>query len=210
MTRDYENCVARATKALEIIQHTLLQPHDETQFLDSYSSRRIRSIPLPHLTAASEAGNGAIDVFNRALAFDCGYSRDKHHDVVLAGVLLYNAGLCHHVQAIEHAGSRCLLRRAMRMYSMASALLTTSGVLESDGSGQTDDVVLLVLALMNNMAHIHTCFVDLERAWDCLDTIREECDCLGDNILTQEEFCFFGMSSTFIPPRDSFKASPAA
>ena len=52
--------------------------------------------------------------------------------------------------------------------------------------------------------------MDTGKAWDCLEAMKEQFDYLEDEALTEEELLFFGMTSAFVPPEDSFIASPAA
>jgi hypothetical protein len=224
MNRDFETCIARSTKALEMIQVQLraagvVEDNDDSEIgMDmGVSPRKIRTILLPLQASPAEVNKGAVEIFNGALAFDFDPSstrrRDRYHDILLSGVLLYNTGLCHHVQAMERTGSEMTLRRALNLYSMASALLSSSGLFEDpseEAEDNADDFTLLLMAIMNNMAHIHSCLMELESAWDCLDVIKDQFDFLSDAILTDEEFLFFGMASTMLPPRDSFVASPAA
>ena len=119
-----------ATKALERMQATLRandQGGDQEAIIKPPACKMIRSIPLPKLSdALAKVDSGAVDLFQCGLWFDCG-QENKQQDILLAAVLLYNTGLCHHMLALrQQAGSSKMLERALTMYTMASHLLTLS------------------------------------------------------------------------------------
>lgn len=77
---------------------------------------------------------------------------------VAAATLMYNTGLLFHRQGNER-GDYKMLKRALYMYEMATSLL-------QQGSGQEADN-LLMLALTNNMGHIHSHFFEKDKVLLC-------------------------------------------
>ncbi|CAB9497558.1 expressed unknown protein [Seminavis robusta] len=144
------------------------------------------------------------------LAAHCGSIVRMQQYIVLAAVTLYNTGLWHHAMAMVHGCMAIhLLRRALDMYTRATTLLSSSlHPLDHDKIFAADDVSFLLLALLNNTAHIHANFMDLERAWQCLSVMREEFDVLDDEAMSDEDFGFFGLF-LMLAPDASCLASPA-
>lgn len=187
------------------------------------SSRRtaIRSISLSTMTAHfSSINNNIIPLFDRALVFQHGDDScdNSEDDISLAAVLLFNTGLCHHIQALQQGDATHLLRKAFKMYSLASAMIctasTTTNRMMEDGEEQLqmtmrDENTLIVMALLNNMAQIHSCCMELSYAFECLETMEDIFDSsTGVNILS-DDFVFFSMACTLLS-EESFAACPAA
>ena len=121
---------------------------------------------------------------------------------LVSAVLLYNYGLCLHIQG--HAmGSENKLEDASLAYEMALGLLslvthppttpTTDG-----GSASSTSVFLLELALLNNYGHIHMHFLSTKQVHECLrrmhfilfgatqgwaTRIPQEMSCFAHNVL---------------------------
>lgn len=95
-----------------------------------------------------------------------------HHNVnLLSAVLFYNYGLCLHIQG-QASGCETKLEDASLAYEMALSVL---GLVESnDGdesfaaAQQPSTVLLLELALLNNLGHIHLFFSITKQAHLCL------------------------------------------
>ncbi|CAB9502735.1 hypothetical protein SEMRO_144_G067090.1 [Seminavis robusta] len=187
------------------------------------------------------AYQGSVAFFNRALAFEFSSSDDNdgqseentfHQDLTLAAVVLYNAGLCHHVRAIQSAKFQTpRLQKALQMYTMASCLLSNAASAnDNDDDLQNNDAedndllnfcsrdeggALLVMALLNNMAHIHAVFADRHLESGCIEAMNSffESFCMRrtdeELEVTQEDLLLLNMSSSLYQA-ESFAGCPAA
>lgn len=118
-------------------------------------------------------------IFNRGLLLNLSNSQDITHSCdsvsfyAASVALTYNVGLAHHLDGLEK-GDRMLLTRALDFYFLAYV-----SVIDKDtpvGSKWSTSLVLGVLALVNNMGHIHATLCDFKRANICSEelTLRLE------------------------------------
>ena len=223
----YEASLSHAHKALDVMQTILNRPRpngdDATSTVmeaaDKNVGQRIWSIPLsPMNETITIANGGAVAFFNRALAvhIERPVQDVLHEDMTLATAVLYNAGLCHHVSAIHCAEFRTQrLRKALKMYTMASCLVSSTwDSTKNLLSGCDEGISLLVLALLNNMAHIHSYFLDFDLATECLDAMNDILETAsmgteGDESDIAVDLLSLSMAATLYR-KDSFAGCPAA
>ena len=240
LKNDYQRSLSFSGEAMEMIHTILARPQEgeaPTEPTTSSSSLFLRSVPLPALPASSGVNEGAVALFQNALVVEATHLQrsnghghgalERSQNVALAGVLLYNTGLCHHMQALSHMTTTCssslkpvapassstttdLLCKAHKMYTMAMSLLH----MEPAPEHHQDEQALLTLAIMNNMAHIYTCFADLTSAAQCVEYMNELletttlCGAVDEPQLA-EDCIFFSMTCTLFL-RNSFVAASAA
>jgi hypothetical protein len=104
---------------------------------------------------------------------------------LLTGVVLYNMALVNHCRAIEF-GISSLLSNSLNLYKMAAAVLERSS--DVDASNE-----LVLLALYNNMAHIHAYQWSSPEVRVCIDNIRMLLSTVSakKSFIGQEDFHFF-------------------
>lgn len=94
-----------------------------------------------------------------------------HHNFnLVSAVLLYNYGLCLHIQG-QASGCETKLEDASLAYEMALSLLGLVGSNNGDDSAaiqHSSSSLLLELALLNNFAHIHLFFLSTKQVHECL------------------------------------------
>ena len=125
----------------------------------------IASIPLTR-DVNSVPFDGIFVFFNRALLIphhcDFDLSCPKNRSRALA-TILYNIALVYHMEAIKR-GDSTIFRHALSYYGWAYYVIESSA-----GQFGFQDVLLLLLALFNNMGHIHSSvFVNGEKTQQCL------------------------------------------
>ncbi|KAL7566809.1 hypothetical protein ACA910_019398 [Epithemia clementina (nom. ined.)] len=95
----------------------------------------------------------------------------EHNVNLVSAVLLYNYGLCLHMQGYA-TGCEAKLEDASLAYEMALGLLGLAGADESTNfeqqQQQQSSVFLLELALLNNFGHIHMYFMSTRQVHECL------------------------------------------
>ena len=119
-----------------------------------------------------------------------------------SATLLYNLGLCYHKRAMANGKSRDL-KQALSLYQKAASLAEYF-------DEAAEHSVLLVLALFNNMGHIHAEHFETSEATRCMDSMEmvldsHECQ----EFLDEEEYYFFSWHFFVFPDRPVWIA-PAA
>lgn len=128
----------------------------------------------------------------------------------MSAVLLYNAGLAHHILGLQRCDSQ-ILTSALEYYAMSYTMLADQ---MKSGLAEFGWISLGFLGLANNMGHIYAYFRNFSKADTCgseLSTILSnllsspgECPCMED-----EEYLVFFMNVCFFQGR-TFFAAPAA
>lgn len=230
LTGDYEVSRLHSQVAVDVIEALLTRYcwNDDEATLpimeegrENNVAGRVWSIPLsPFNETLTVANGGAFAIFNQALACHLEDHRRPqdalHQDTTLAAVVLYNAGLSQHLSAIHCATFRTQrLQKALEAYSLASSLISNAAdspnVLWNGCDGGVD---LVVMALLNNMAHIHSYFSDMRLATECVDAMR---DVLEAPLIGSDDYSSYmaeDLLSLFIAAtlyrEDSFAGCPAA
>ena len=141
------------------------------------------------LTAGSPSN--FFSLYNRVFVFG-----DPTHDdwwkffPHIPAVLLYNTGLVWHRMALKENSAR-KYNIALENYSMAHALVVQHARL---GVYHCEICDILLLALCNNMGHIHSHFFRLEEARLCVEEMFAVFFLMEDKkVLTKDEYVFFYM-----------------
>jgi hypothetical protein len=100
----------------------------------------------------------------------------------------YNMALSHHLHGLQDANNAASLEKARTGYRLARSLLES---IVSDVSAESQDVMLLALAIANNEAGAHECWLDLQ--W-----------LLQHAFPTPETLHFFATAATFPGERGIF------
>jgi tetratricopeptide (TPR) repeat protein len=133
--------------------------------------REARSVPLgdtlSYLKPSIYRDQGTFSVFDRAFLIDSSdlayLSSSEEGQHCATTVLFYNMGLAYQLLGMEDISSqRKNLRKAMKVYQMAAAILEKSGDEAND---------LICLAVSNNMGHIFSHFCETQDSQRCLDCL---------------------------------------
>jgi tetratricopeptide (TPR) repeat protein len=145
-------------------------------------------------------------VFNRAFNLPHHSMLKSSADTTKASAtLLYNMGM-----AWQHLGAQenntAALKRALRADEMATMAYTELCQQCNDSFS-----CLVMLALANNMAHIHSHFFNMQEARQCRDLIPQilGCGSFGSSSVAPDDYAFFFAEATLFGDRD-FKFAPVA
>jgi hypothetical protein len=163
------------------------------------------AIPEAHDTMSISPENVFV-VFYRAFTYceEHGVSSSSTDYTKAAATLLYNMGLAFHQIGIQE-NNKAALEKSLSAYQMAYTIL----------SQKCDDSFscLVMLALCNNMSHIHGHFFNLEEAksfWDLMTEILV-CVSLIDSSIAVNDFDFFVAEVVLFEGRDrELECAPAA
>jgi hypothetical protein len=167
--------------------------------------RSAYSVEIPQVrdTIMSVSLDNVFVVFNRAFLLpDCGGLKTCADSAKDSATLLYNMGL-----AWQHLGtqenSTTALKKALFAYESAYTIL----------SRQCNDSFscLVMMALCNNMAYIHSYFFSLEQAKHCRDLIPHILACCspGTCSMVADDYDFF-LSETMLFGGQELEFAPAA
>ena len=113
--------------------------------------------------------SGSFSVFNHALTIPNVCLLDsnvvKNYER-LQSMLLYNLALTLHFQAMRSGRSE-ELRGALDLYEMAFSVVENSWQ-----RLDVDDLMLLLMAILNNLGHIHSNLYNMERTQTCVDWLK--------------------------------------
>jgi hypothetical protein len=125
----------------------------------------------------------------------------------VCAVILYNIGAAHHLAGLA-TGSHEELDKAYRVYQMAIEFLQ----MESAKDGAANDSVLLLLsmAVMNNIAYIQGTSFNYGEVCHCTRWLREAAEHMEAPLLRDDDFMFFFLRYYVIPPFKGIFSSPAA
>jgi hypothetical protein len=139
---------------------------------------------------------------------------DTHCQNVTLSVLLYNLALSHHMSAL-HKGDIAIneYQVAMNLYQMALNLVEHSIQDEDDGntSEECQNLIILLCAIFNNMANIHSRHFNIEETRNCLECVKEivSQDYYVVNVQEEDQF-FFYLNLFVTAPVSAFAIAPAA
>jgi len=195
---EYSSCLQVSFEALRILREVFAeseQREDDEQMTDTTCTNSFfvedggSIVPGGVSLQMASLDTSSILLFDQALVMDVSNAAEKsqprsdqrRHELLTA-CILYNAGLCYHAMALQQhqqdAASR-LFPQALHMYHTAFSLLTDSTAEEEEEDDENADdaytshsslsLLLLSLALCNNMASIHAHFFRWQEASQLLD-----------------------------------------
>ena len=134
------------------------------------------SIPLSR-DGMADNSSGTFSVFNQAMTI-CKIDQDKmeedghdgytisHNYHRLLSMLLYNLGLSLHLQAVQ-TGKAAELKGAMDLYEMSFSVIETEWQ-----HFVVEDLMLLLMALFNNLGHIHSNMYNVAQRETCVAWLK--------------------------------------
>ena len=134
----------------------------------------LRSVELNNNTRPSDMEDDSVVFFNRALKIDETFSSLVKTNPVyveansfLLGVLLYNLGLAHHLLGIKRGNSE-LYEKALDFYSLSHGSFTDQMY---PFGYPTHFLHVGILAITNNVGHIHAYFRRSREVQICIDEL---------------------------------------
>ena len=173
-------------KALKLLQDALQQiiinisenPHNAPSASNVCHVPTIRYISITKTTTdveeereyeATSSSHSPLAMYLRPLEMisSCDGGNNMEHQWETTCVI-YNMALISHSKGF-HCGNTRALNKALNLYSMVLSLLRG----DDTAMYPFDIKTLLVLAVWNNMGHIHSLLLNLEETYQCFDRIRE-------------------------------------
>jgi hypothetical protein len=166
-------------------------------------STRLCSIPLS--SSSNSSGDYSIfTLFDRALVIPQCPEITGNTDRIMA-MLLYNMGLCLHLQATS-SGKALEMDGALQLYEMAFSVVEDAWA-EFD----VDDLMLLLLALFNNMGIIHSSRFENAKTRTCLDWLSTlAANPIFQSLMEKPEYTPFFMNLLVAMKQQTHTCSPAA
>jgi hypothetical protein len=106
----------------------------------------------------------------------------------LAAILLWNLGLAYHREGARK-GTYSDLQAALRFYREAYLVLKSAW-----SKTDFEEVFVLLLGLLNNMACIHSSLSDVKDTHQCINWMNKAIASRQRSILTKEDFTFFSLN----------------
>lgn len=175
---------------------------------------------VPVSTPASDKDSAHCPLFNRAFVVGGddtdSWMGDTHCQNVTLSVLLYNLAFSHHLSAL-HKGDTAIkeYQVAINLYQMALNLVENSIQDNEDEDGSTPEecqnLIILLCAIFNNMANIHSRHFNIEETRNCVECLKEIVSQEYYAVSVHEDDYFFFYLNLFVtaPARD-FLIAPAA
>jgi hypothetical protein len=195
--------------AFEAQQQSMQESRSSLQCLDydiDDDERLAYTVAIPEMhNAMSSSPENVFVVFNRAFTYyeDGVFSSSADYTKATA-TLLYNMGIAFHRLGIQE-NNTAALKQSLYTYQMAYSVL----------SENCDDSFsyLVMLALCNNMSHIHGHFFNLKEARSFWDLITEILACVSsvDSSDSVDDYDFFVSELLLFEGRDrELECAPAA
>jgi hypothetical protein len=186
--------------------HASLKCVDSMEMDVEGEERPAYSVEIPEVrdTIMSVSPDNVFVLFHRAfhLSNNGELNISANSSTIASATLLYNMGL-----AWQHLGAQenntVALKKALFAYERAYSALSQ----QCNGSFS----YLIMLALCNNMAHIHSHFFDFEEAKTCRDLIPQilACSSPGTSSMAADDYAFF-LSEAIILQGQELEFAPAA
>ena len=154
-----------------------------------------------------------FEVFNRTFFFsqEVGLSLEsqEHHNLASV-VVLYNMATANHLKGIKSNGSDHL-KTALKLYEMAFDIVMANMNVEITSCCE-ESVLVIALALSNNIGHIHNVFFNVEQMHICRDVILRLVheSLIEDSPHMAEVHAFFDVAAVFFENGLIATTAPAA
>jgi tetratricopeptide (TPR) repeat protein len=214
----------RGLRNLASLEHLTYDAHDQQNVYTHHASLKCvdsmdmdvkreqrlaysANVPAVRDTIMSDSPDNVFVVFHRAfLLSDYGELSASVNSTIASATLLYNMGLAWH-QLGAQENNTAALKKALFAYEMAYSALSQ----QSQQQGNDNFSYLVMLALCNNMAHVHFHFSNLEKAKKCRDLIPQILACSSPGIysMATDDYDFF-LSEAMLLKGQCLKFAPAA
>ncbi|GKY99658.1 hypothetical protein MPSEU_000919800 [Mayamaea pseudoterrestris] len=179
----YQDASMLLGRALRRVKERMLDPKvvsDESSSSDESEDYTVRSCFIE----VDEGNSSSVfSMYNRALVVN-GTDNEtifsSRNEATVSGILLYNLGLCSHIQALSGLDDHHKLEKAMQFYKAAAAIISLNQNL--CGADR-----LLYLAIYNNKAHIFSNLFCDEEAQRCLAWLQEGLQLPEEHVTENDE-----------------------
>ena len=153
----------------------------------------IRSITVSDLPSAASDETSLLMVYDNAFDFPSYSAEDadfcsQQSKTRLAAILLYNLGLSYHREGLK-GGKSADLNMALKFYREAYMVLKSAWA-----TSDFQEVFVLLLALLNNMACVHAVMCDHKDTHQCIDWMNRAIASRQRSILRKEDYTFFSLN----------------
>lgn len=159
----------------------------------------IRSITVSEEASSSDLPSNLHDETSLLMVYDNAFDFPSYDDdsvdftsqqskTRLAAILLYNLGLSYHREGLR-CGKSADLNMSLKFYREAYMVLKSAWA-QSD----FQEVFVLLLALLNNMACIHATMSDIKDTHQCIDWMNRAIASRQRSILSKEDYTFFSLN----------------
>lgn len=198
----------RTQEAMEALQVALSTLRDqfkgvaEPRGMGSCSTGKGAISVLGSASMRKQHGASFLEFYDRGLLVDT--TARCEDETLLSAVILFNMALLHHARGLE-VGKSEFLERASCLYHIAV------GIIQQQDVNATTDLILL--ALLNNMAHVDSYLCRLDDMKDSLEQMREILstefiDCDADPI-NEDDYIIFSLNVMFGTTKE-LSVAPAA
>jgi hypothetical protein len=174
--------------------------------------RMASSVPLSK-NQCSKPFDDVFQFFNRAITIPADDERFAnlscpHARTQVQATILYNLGVLCHMEAVCSGSSAIAFSHALQFYAGAYQVIETSSRVYGLPH---NDTILLILALFNNMGHIHSGFMmDSDKTRQCVSWMQATFAASpAQQVLTPEDYSFFSQYIS-VPANAQLMISPAA
>ncbi|CAB9510272.1 expressed unknown protein [Seminavis robusta] len=202
-----QRALAMVLTCEESNQVSVVRPSNEQQ-----RDQMAYSVPLAR-DQCSKPFDDVFQFFNRAITLPQDDERFAtlscpHSRIRIQTTILYNLGVFCHMEAVCSGNSTLAFANALQFYGGAYQVLENSSKIFGFPH---DDALLLVLALFNNMGHIHSSFMmDSDKTRQCISWMQSTfATPQTHNALAPEDYAFFSQYIS-VPAGAQLLISPAA
>lgn len=122
--------------------------------------------------------------------------------------VLYNLALCHHHRELKNG----TMKKEALLYALELYRAGLHVIQAAMGDGRPQDIILLILAIYNNMGHLYSHLRMLDRSEECITEMRGLLLRIPQNVrvtIPHPEYAFFQLGAMAVP-EDIFNKAPAA
>jgi len=155
---------------------------DKANEMTTIRNNILVSIELPEVSSSEYSkleieNENEFVFFNHAFVIDHDFEDDaiqqQYIDKLSMIVMLYNVALCHHRVGVKYGNTKSNeFKNALMTYNTVNSSITQLRNEYGKNYDLLQYILLLTLALWNNMGHIHTYFYQQEESNKCLKCIR--------------------------------------
>jgi tetratricopeptide (TPR) repeat protein len=168
----YQDATMLLGRALRRVKERMLDPKfvsDGGDFDDEHYAAEDYTVRSCYIEVDESNSSSVFSMYNRALVVHGSDNEtifSSRNEATVSGILLYNLGLCSHIQALSGMDEHHKLEKAMQFYKAAASIINLNQNL--CGADR-----LLFLAIYNNKAHIFANLFCEEEAQQCLAWLQQ-------------------------------------
>jgi tetratricopeptide (TPR) repeat protein len=178
----YDLAIALLQNALMKIKKPIHETHATSQLGNDLSTmNRIICIPIAETNLSADQTAG-IQFFNRPFTMSIISAKYSSLDQYrLRIIALYNLALIHHHRGARSGKSKDLYA-AMKYYKLALQMFDYA-----ENNIDLEGMLLLYLALWNNMGNIHSSFFNVMETIECCNLIQNLLECHESSMILEDD-----------------------